>query len=109
MKSRKYGKTKSGRPKTLPTSARKGWSASEIASANNCMMQWFLQYVEHVGSPNQSFLEKGKLLHELVAEFWEKALTLNSKKLPRYFDEVSFAQYALRKWNQRVMGVQKGD
>ena len=78
------------------------WTATRINSANYCGMRWFLEYVAHAPKKKFSFFEKGKLLHDMIDNFW---IRLGDK----YKTAQEFANYAQRLWSRVMIMSEKSD
>ncbi len=81
------------------------WSASEIASANYCLMRHYLEYGKMI-KPRLSMYEKGTLIHRVIEDFWDWKENIKGKKYKNKTPE-EFAQYFRGRWIQHFMAAEK--
>jgi len=81
------------------------WSASEIGSANYCLMRHYLEYGLKI-KPRLSMYEKGTVIHRLIENFWDWKDNILGKKYKNKTPE-EFAKYAKGVWIGHFMASEK--
>jgi hypothetical protein len=94
------------------------WSASKINFFNYCRRRGFLRYILHDPQLNLSAYHRGKLIHDLVENFWDrlgkpkdikrnKDGKVTSKK--KYSNKQEFVKYAKGQWLYRVLAEERAE
>ncbi len=92
------------------------WSASKINFFNYCRRRGFLKYILHDSQLNLSVYHRGKLIHDLIENFWiklgnpkdikrNKKGKITSKK--KYSNKQEFVDYAKGQWLYRVSAEER--